>query len=183
MAQFFDQLEPAHVAFVGAQPLFFVATSAVNARISLSPKGIDSFRVLAPDRVGYLDLTGSGNETAAHLQQDGRITLMFCSFSSKPLILRIYGRGRAVAPADGEFAQLSTAFPQIVGLRQLIVVDVSSVQTSCGYGVPRMDFVAQRDTLLRWAEKKGEDGLRAYRQANNRRSIDGAAVRLPDPAE
>ena len=166
-------------AFIEAQHVFFVATAPAgpSGHVNLSPKGMDTFRVLGPGRVAYLDLTGSGNETAAHLAQNGRITFMFCAFEGKPMILRLYGRGRAVAPGSPQWPELSPDFPALPGARQLIVADVTRVQTSCGFGVPLMAFTGERDALTRWAGAKGDEGLRLYRERNNRASIDG----LPAP--
>ena len=162
-------------AFIEAQHVFFVASAPTEreGHINLSPKGMNTFRVLGPSRVAYLDLTGSGNETAAHLVQNGRITFMFCAFEGKPTILRLYGRGRAVSPDSAEWAEWSAHFPQLPGTRQIIVADISRVQTSCGFGVPVLNFAGDRDALLRWAESKGADGLRQYREEKNRVSIDG----------
>lgn len=175
MANVTQSISPELQAFIEAQHVFFVASapSGPNGHVNLSPKGIDTFRVLDPNRVAYLDLTGSGNETAAHLLQNGRVTFMFCAFEGKPLILRLYGSGRAVAPESPEFALLAPHFPQLPGVRQIIVADLTRVQTSCGFGVPTMKFQAERDVLQQWARKKGEDGLRAYRDKKNRVSIDG----------
>jgi hypothetical protein len=139
---------------------------------------MDTFRVLADDRVAYLDLTGSGNETSAHLLADGRLTVMFCSFDAKPLILRLYGRGSVVRPADAEWANLFGHFAPTAGQRQVVVLQVDSVQTSCGFAVPRYDLVEERRTLVDWAETKGEDGVRAYRATKNAASIDGLPTHL-----
>jgi hypothetical protein len=179
MGKPYDHITPELQSFIESQPLFFVATAPTLAsgHVNLSPKGMDTFRVLGPGRVAYLDLTGSGNETAAHLRDNGRITFMFCAFGGKPQILRLYGRGRAVGPADREWAGMSSLFPPLPGARQLVVADVSRVQTSCGFGVPNMTFDGQRDALVRWAEAKGEDGLRAYWEQKNRTSIDGLPTR------
>jgi hypothetical protein len=165
-------------AFIDAQRVFFVATAPLEAagHVNLSPKGMDTLRVLSPTRVAYLDLTGSGNETAAHLAQNGRVTLMFCAFEGMPKILRLYGRGRAVTPGSREWSELSAHFPALPGARQVIVADVTRVQTSCGFGVPLMQFDGQRDVLVRWAEGKGDHGLRKYREEKNRVSIDGLAA-------
>ena len=182
MADFFETISPDHTRFIEAQPLFFVATAplAAGGHVNLSPKGLDTFRVLAPDRVAYLDLTGSGNETAAHLRENGRITFMFCSFARRPLILRLYGTGRTVLPGVPEWDALISRFPDVPGARQIISADVELVQTSCGYAVPRMTLDGQRDTLVRWAEAKGNDGLAAYRAEKNARSMDGLPT--PQPA-
>jgi len=166
-------------AFIDAQPLFFVATAplADDGHVNVSPKGLDSFRVLASDRVAYLDLTGSGNETSAHVSENGRITFLFCSFSGSPKILRLYGVGRTLLPDDEEWEELRARFPDIPGVRQIFVADIERVQTSCGFGIPVMEHVEDRDTLVRWAESKNEDGLEEYRLKKNSRSIDG----LPTP--
>ncbi len=160
-------------AFIGEQHMFFVATAAPQGRVSLSPKGIDSLRVLDPNRIVWLNLTGSENETAAHLLEDPRISLMWCSFSAKPLILRVYGTAQAVHPRDADWQELSALFPPIKGARQIFDVAVELVMTSCGFAVPHFDFVAQRDTLLDWAEAKGEEGVRNYWERRNQTSLDG----------
>src|ERR1051325_10411718 len=156
MAKVIDGITSELRAFIEAQPLFFVASAplAGDGHVNLSPKGLDSLRVLSPSRVAYLDLTGSGNETAAHLHENGRITFMFCAFTGAPRILRLYGTGQAVLPGSPEWADLAGRFPAYPGVRQLIVARISRVQTSCGYAVPLMDHARQRDTLLRWAEAK-----------------------------
>lgn len=174
----FDRISDDLAAFIAEQPLFFVATAPTDGgHVNLSPKGMDTLRVLDPVTVAYLDMTGSGNETSAHLADNGRLTIMFCSFGARALILRLYGRGRTVLPADEGFDELKARFPVNPGLRQFIVLDVERVQTSCGYAVPRMENPRERDTLLRWTEKKGEAGLLAYQQEKNTISIDG----LPAP--
>ena len=165
--------------FILDQHVFFVATAPLEAsgHVNLSPKGMDTLRVLSERRVAYLDLTGSGNETAAHLAQNGRITIMCCAFEGKPMILRLFGRGRAVLPGTPEWDELSPRFPAYPGARQVIVADVTRVQTSCGFAVPLMEFAGERDALVRWAEAKGESKLVDYRRQKNVRSIDG----LPAP--
>lgn len=175
MGRVYESITPELQAFIEAQHVFFVATAPAQSsgHVNLSPKGMDTFRVLGPAAVAYLDLTGSGNETAAHLAQNGRITFMFCAFEGKPQILRLYGRGRVVRPEDLEWARLAGLFPELPGTRQVIVADMSRVQTSCGFGVPLIKFSQQRDALAKWAEAKGEQGLREYRQQKNRMSIDG----------
>lgn len=184
MAQFFDRLNESLREFIGEQPIFFVATAPHDGRINLSPKGMDTLRCLDDSRVAYLDLTGSGNETAAHLKDDGRITVMFCSFTRRASILRLYGVGRTVPAGSAEWESLIGLFPELPGARQLIVIDIRSVQTSCGYAVPEMTFVRERQTLRKWAEGKGETGLAEYRQAKNVVSIDGLPTDLDrDAAE
>ena len=173
MAKFYTQLDDRLCEFISEQKLFFTATAPIEGRINLSPKGIDSFRCLDLQRVAYLDLTGSGNETAAHLQQNGRMTMMFCSFTDKPLILRLYGRGEVVLPNTEQWESLIDKFTDLPGKRQLIVLHLESIQTSCGYGVPIYELQQERSTLTDWALKKGEDGVRAYQLQNNLVSIDG----------
>jgi hypothetical protein len=178
MAKFYSQLEPQLCKFIEEQKLFFTATAPIEGRINLSPKGIDSFRCLDFDKVAYLDLTGSGNETAAHLHQNGRMTIMFCSFTDKPLILRIYGKGEVVRPDTAQWDNLIGQFTDVPGKRQIIVVKIESVQTSCGYGVPIYELQEERSTLTDWAVKKGADGVSAYQLQNNLTSIDGLPTHL-----
>jgi hypothetical protein len=180
MAKFFSELTPSQSEFVARQKIFFVSSAPESGgRVNLSPKGMDTFRILTPKRVGYLDATGSGNETAAHLKQNGRITIMLCAFEGAPLIFRIYGRGRTVQPADPEWTQLRPLFgPLLPGERQLVIVDIDNTYTSCGYGVPFFDYQGEREQLIAWAEKKGPEGLAAYRAEKNQRSIDGLPTGL-----
>lgn len=174
MAKFFAGIDAEHADFITRQHMFFVATAPDHGRINISPKGLDGcFTLLGPNRVAFLNLTGSGNETAAHLRQNGRITLMFCAFEGAPRILRLYGTGRAIHPRDGEWADLAPRFTAHEGARQIVLVEVASVNTSCGFGVPLMDFRGQRELLPAWAAKKGAEGLEAYRQEKNARSFDG----------
>ncbi len=178
MAKFYTELNDGLRDFIARQKMFFTATAAAGGRVNLSPKGMDTFRCLDDRTVAYLDLTGSGNEAAAHLRADPRITVMFCSFDEKPLILRLYGRGRVVLPRHGEWQRLSGLFPGLSGARQIVVVDLDSLQTSCGFAVPVYEFKQERDTLSRWADKKGEEGLRRYREEHNVESIDGLPTGL-----
>jgi hypothetical protein len=179
MAEFTDTLTDKHREMIGKQPVFFTATAASDGRINLSPKGYDAFRVLSPAQVAYLDLAGSGNETHAHLATDGRITLMFCNFDRPALILRIYGRGRAVLPQDAEWERLAAHFTLFPGTRQIFVIDVESVQTSCGWGVPFMTLDRERDTLKKaHANLPEEDWLKKV--AGRTRSIDGLPTRPTD---
>ena len=167
-------------AFIQAQQMFFVGTAPLDTagHINVSPKGMDCLRVLGPSQVAYLDLTGSGNETSAHLEENGRITFMFCAFAGPPSILRLYGSGTTVLPGSDTWAELLPLFPNYPGVRQIIVADISRVQTSCGFGVPLYEYQGQRDTLLRYAESKGEEKLAAYRQEKNMSSIDGLTTAL-----
>lgn len=177
MAKFYTHLDGRLQSFIGEQKMFFTATAPAEGRINLSPKGMDTFRCLdGGRRVAYLDLTGSGNETAAHLSENGRMTVMFCSFSESPLILRIYGRGRVVLPGDAEWASLRPHFPEFPGERQIILLEVESAQTSCGFAVPVYELKEERQRLVEWTLSKGEDGIRDYRREKNRVSIDGQPV-------
>lgn len=185
MAKLHDAISDELTAFIRAQPLFFVASAPLTAEghVNVSPKGLDCFHVLAPQQVAYLDLTGSGNETAAHLVENRRITFMFCAFAGPPRILRLYGQGRVVLPDAATWPELVACFPHYPGIRQIIVADITRVQTSCGFGVPLMDFVGQRDTAIRWAEAKGEDGIAAYQRDKNMVSIDGLHTPLAKQVE
>lgn len=176
MAKFYSQLDDQLCEFIQQQQLFFTATAPIAGRINLSPKGIDSFRCLDFHQVAYLDLTGSGNETAAHLLQNGQITIMFCSFTERPLILRLYGRGEVISPDTAKWHQLIDRFTDLPGKRQIILIQIESLQTSCGYGVPIYELQTERSTLLDWSIKKGVDGVRAYQLKNNHTSIDGFAI-------
>jgi len=177
MAEFFDRLSDGYRDFIAAQPIFFVATAAGDGRVNLSPKGMDTFRVLAPDRAAYLDLGGSGNETQAHLAADGRITIMFCAFASPALILRLYGRGAVVLPQDEGFESLAAHFPRLPGVRQIFDISIGSVQSSCGWGVPEMALVRERPTLVKF--HAGQDPAeRLAHIASRTHSIDGLPVRL-----
>jgi len=173
MATQYPALTPRHEKFMAAQQLFFVATAARDGRVNVSPKGLDSFRVLGPNRVVWLNGTGSGNETAAHLLDSPRMTIMFCSFKREPLVLRLYGEARAVHPRDDEWDDLVALFPPMRGARNLFVLDIDLVQNSCGYGVPLFDHVGQRTLMDGWAEKKGDAGVAAYWQDKNLVSLDG----------
>ena len=179
MGKFSDSLSEQHESFIKAQHLFFVGSAPMHpeGHINLSPKGLDSFRVLAPNRVAYMDIIGSGNETAAHLADNGRITFMFCSFDKVPNILRLYGKGKAVLPGDTEWDELSAHFDIFSSTRQIIAADIHLVQTSCGYGIPLYDYKSERTIHFDWAEKKGEDGLKDYVQEKNSMSLDGKQIR------
>ena len=179
MAEFFEELTDSHAAMIARQPVFFVATAAEGARINLSPKGYDCFRILSPTRVAYLDLGGSGNETNAHLLADGRITLMFCNFQQPALILRIYGKGRPVVPWDRDWDELAQHFTLLPGTRQIFDIDVESVQTSCGWGVPLMTLEKERATLVKYhAKADPADWAGMYK--TRRTSIDGLPAKTTD---
>jgi hypothetical protein len=174
MAERFASIKSDLAEWWAAQPLFFVATapSGDGGHVNCSPKGLDTLRILSPTRVVYLDLTGSGVETIAHLRDNSRITLMACAFEGAPRISRIYGAGTVHEVGTPEFAELMTNFPELPGRRAIIDIAVDRVTTSCGYAVPMMDLVSDRDRLLEWARAKGDDGLADYRTSKNERSID-----------
>lgn len=176
---FTDTLTADHRAFIAKQAMFFTATAASEGRINLSPKGYDAFRIIADDRVAYLDLGGSGNETHAHLMADGRITIMFCAFDRTALILRIYGRGRAVLPQDADWEALAAAFTLLPGTRQIFDIKVESVQTSCGWGVPVMALERERPTLVKYHAQSDPEKW-AAKMATRVTSIDGLPTRPTD---
>ncbi len=174
MAKQFDALTEDHRAFIEASHIYFVATAAATGRVNLSPKGMDSLRVLGPNRIVWLNVTGSGNETAGHLIDTNRMTLMWAGFETRPLILRVYGSARILHPGDTGWAARAAELPDLPGARQIFDLDVDLVQSSCGFAVPRFAFAGERDTLIRWAENQGDDGVRATWDEKNRTTIDGA---------
>ena len=173
MAAFFDSLDEKLIAFIEAQPLFFVASAVAEGRVNLSPKGLDTFRVLGPNLVAYLDITGSGNETAAHAKAGGRATMMFCSFSRNPLVLRLFGKTRVGQLGSALWNEYIGRFDALPGARQIVVMDVESCQTACGFGVPMMTLEKPRATLTDHWAAKGEAETEAYRRKRNKVSIDG----------
>ncbi len=183
MGRTFDEIPVHLIDWMEEQPVFFVASAplAVDGHVNVSPKGGDCFRVLSPTEVAYLDLTGSGAETIAHTRENGRLTVMFCSFGDKPMILRLHGEGRAVVPGDPRWDELVGRFPPNPGTRAVITLDVARTSTSCGYTVPRMELVGPRSTLDEWADRKGADGLAVYRTEKNATSIDGLPAIDPTP--
>ncbi len=180
MGQFFDHINQSHRDFISAQHMFFVGTAPLSkgGRVNISPKGLDAFRVLSDHKVGYMDLISSGNETSAHTLENGRITLMFCSFDRKPKILRLYGQGQAMLPDDPQWHSYADLFKILPSTRQIIVATIDLVQTSCGYGVPLYDFVSDRSIHHDWAAAKGEEGLKEYLLKNNLESLDGLPTDL-----
>lgn len=175
MSNTHETIDTELASWIGQQQVFFVATAPLSTtgHINVSPKGGNSFRILGPNVVAYQDYTGSGAETAAHLKENGRIVIMFCAFDGSPRILRLHGRGEVIEPGQARFPELATHFPPHPGTRAFVHVAVTRVSTSCGYGVPLMDFRERRDFLEKWANGKGQDGLEHYRAAKNRNSIDG----------
>ena len=174
MGKVYDRIDDRLAGFIGRQKVFFVASAPLSGEglVNLSPKGLDTFAILDDTTVAYLDLTGSGIETVAHLKENGRIVVMFCSFDGPPLIVRVHGRGEVVEPDDPDFADLVKRFPEHPGVRSVIRVRATRISDSCGFGVPLYRFEGERDQLGRWAEKKGPEGIREYQAKNNRRSLD-----------
>jgi hypothetical protein len=185
MAKQFPDLDSSHREFIGRQRVFFAASAAPNARVNISPRGTDAFAIIDQRAVAYLDRTGSGNETAAHLKADGRLTLMFCAFDGPPNILRLYGRGEVLRRgAPAYTALLESAFGGVepAGARQIVRLAIDLVQTSCGYGTPLFAYRGERPSLDNWARAKGEAGLKAYWREKNLVSIDGLPTGLLDEA-
>ena len=180
MGRVLDAITDELAAFIAAQRVFFVATAPTDGgHVNLSPKGLDTFTVLDPSTVAYLDLTGSGIETVAHLRENGRITIMFCAFDGKPNIVRLYGRGEVIPTGEPEAEALLPRFGEYPGARSVIRVRVDRVSTSCGYGVPLLEYAGERDELLKFAERRGPEGLVEYRDDKNAVSIDGLAGLSP----
>ena len=175
MGKVYDEITPELAEWLGRQRLFFVATAPVAADglLNCSPKGMDTFRILGPREVAYLDLTGSGIETVAHLRENGRIVFMFCAFSGPPKIVRLHGTGEVVTPGSPGWESLRALFPDYPGTRTIVRVALTRIGDSCGYAVPRYEYREERDRLVRWAEAKGEAGLPRYRREKNARSLDG----------
>ncbi len=176
MARQFPKLEPSHHGFITLQHIFFTATAAATGRVNISPRGTDALRILHDNAVVYLDRTGSGNETAAHLRANGRMTIMLCAVEGPPNIIRLYGQGKIIRRDSREYVDLLAKKydgMEQLGARQMVQLDFDLVQTSCGYGVPLYNYTGERDSMDRWAQSKGEDGIAAYWREKNIRSIDG----------
>ncbi|QEC66435.1 pyridoxamine 5'-phosphate oxidase family protein [Panacibacter ginsenosidivorans] len=182
MGKFHNRITEAHIEFIAKQKIFFTATAPLSTEghINLSPKGLDSFRVLSPAKVIYMDIIGSGNETSAHILENKRITFMFCAFDGPPNILRLYGKGYTVLPTDDEWKEYAVMFELPPGIRQFIVADIYKVQTSCGFSVPYYEYMGERDHATKWAETKGKDGLKQYIKDKNLVSLDGLPTALTE---
>jgi len=174
MAKLTTELNQSNRDFIAEQKIFFTATApSQGGRVNLSPKGMDTLRILDNNKLAYLDLTGSGNETSSHVKDNGRMTIMFCSFANQPLILRCYGKGEIVTPQHAQWHAHLGLFKHLSGTRQIILLHIESVQSSCGFSVPYFTYEGERDELLQWSDKKGEDGIRQYWHDKNQKSIDG----------
>ncbi len=180
MGKQYAEIEAKQIEFIQQQHIFFVGSATADSRINISPKGMDSLRVLGKNRVVWLNVTGSGNETAAHLQHNNRMTIMFCAFEGSPKILRLYGHATAIYPGQPQWDELFSLFKPLPGARQIFDVSIDLVQTSCGFGVPLYDFIDDRDTLNAWAIRKGETGVATYWQERNNISLDGELIHFPD---
>ncbi len=180
MATQYSEISDKLISFINHQHIFFVATATEDSRINLSPKGMDSLKVINKNRVIWLNVTGSGNETAAHVLQSPRMTIMFTAFEGPPLILRLYGNARVIHPDDTEWDELYGLLKPLPGARQIFDVTIDLVQTSCGMGVPYMDYVEDRELLNEWATKKGEDKIKQYWRDKNQLSIDGLVTHIVD---
>tara|TARA_B100001059_G_scaffold229674_1_gene262603 strand:- start:1619 stop:2167 length:549 start_codon:yes stop_codon:yes gene_type:complete len=173
VSQKYAALEVPHCEFIAAQHLFFVGSAAADGLVNVSPKGMDSLRVLGAGRLVWLNLAGSGNETAAHVLELPRMTIMFCSFDKQPLILRIYGSAEVIYPDHPKWPELIRLFPEYTGARQIFDLQIELVQTSCGFAVPFYEFKAERDTLTKWADGRGAEGVETYWSEKNLLSLDG----------
>ena len=175
MGKVFEAIDATLQRWIEAQPVWFVATAplAADGRVNVSPRGADSFSVLGPHRVGWVDLTGSGVETIAHLRENGRTCVMFAAFDHRPRIVRLHGRGQVHLPGTAAFEEVTALHPAHPSTRAVITVDVERVSDSCGWGVPVMDVVDQRDLMRPFAEKKGPEGMASYRAQKNAASLDG----------
>lgn len=181
MGKQFESMSEAHRTFIAAQKIYFVGTATADSRVNISPKGMDSLRILDDRRVAWLNVTGSGNETAAHIQRVPRMTLMFCAFDGAPMILRLYGKAHVIHPDEAGWSAHYAHFTPLPGARQIFVLDIDLVQTSCGMSVPFFDYQSEREQLSDWAHKKGEEGIRQYWEEKNQRSIDGLPTHILDP--
>lgn len=178
MGQRFPQLSDKHIQFIAKQRIFFVGTATADSRVNISPKGMDSLKVLSNNRVVWLNVTGSGNETSAHVQQVPRMTIMFCAFDGQPLILRLYGTAKVIHKSDPEWGKLISLFNPLLGARQIFDVTLDLVQTSCGMSVPYYSYKGDRELLSNWAAKKGEEGIKRYWEDKNQSSIDGIPTNI-----
>lgn len=178
MGQKFSELADKHVRFIAEQKIFFVGTATADSRVNVSPKGMDSLRVLSASRIAWLNVTGSGNETSAHVQHNPRMTVMFCAFDGKPLILRLYGSAKVVHRNDAAWQDLFPLFTPLPGARQIFDVAIDLVQTSCGMAVPNFSYVGERELLSDWAARKDDEGLKRYWAESNQASIDGIPTHI-----
>jgi|TARA_B110000263_G_C15170056_1_gene446451 hypothetical protein len=178
MAKRYEELSDDHIEFINHQKIFFVGTAANDGTINVSPKGFDSLRVLCPNHIVWMNITGSGNETAAHLSQNNRMTMMFCAFDRSPKILRLYGKAEAIHPRDDRWTELGKLFNPHPSARQYVDFSIELIQTSCGFGVPFYDFTEERDNMDKWLEVKGRDNIEDYWKEKNQVSLDGLPTHI-----
>ena len=178
MGKRFEELNARHIEFIKSQKMFFVGTAGKEGKVNISPKGMDTFRIINKNRIVWLNLTGSGNETAAHVLENKRMTIMFCAFEGNPLILRLYGNSIVIHQRDDSWKELVELFPPIAGARQIYDLTIDTVQTSCGTGVPLYDYNEDRDQLIKWAENQKEEGIKNYWEIKNKISIDGKPTNI-----
>jgi hypothetical protein len=180
MGKQFSELSSKHIEFIGDQKIYFVGTAAETGSVNLSPKGGDSLRVINPTKIAWLNLTGSGNESASHVLKDARMTLMFCAFDGSPLILRAYGEAKMLHNKDPEWEAYSNIFSESVAARQIFILDINVVQASCGMSVPYYKYEGDRDDLAKWSERQGQEGIEKYWLKKNQKSIDGFATEIAE---
>lgn len=180
VAEKFTTLNQAHIDFIQKQHIFFIGSAGCEGLINVSPKGMDTLKVIDETTIVWLNHTGSGNETSTHVQENGRMTIMWCSFDKKPLILKTYGLAKVIHPRDSEWDEVSRHFETFLGARQFFVLDISLVLTSCGFGVPRMKYLGERNSLLKWADNVGREGIEKYWEDKNQRSLDGKETNILD---
>ncbi len=178
MAEKFDKLNSNLIDFINKQHIFFVATAGCEGFVNLSPKGMNTLKIINPNQIVWLNLTGSGNETSAHVQENGRMSIMWCSFDKKPLILKVYGYARVIHENSSDYVRMSQYFDNFVGTRQFFELTISLAITSCGYGVPYYEYKGDRDTLLKWSEKKGREGIKRYWKENNQFSLNNKLIKI-----
>ena len=178
MAVRFDSINEEHRAFIEAQKMFVIASAGADGYINVSPKGMDTFKIVDANTVVWLNLTGSGNETSAHVQENGRMTVMFNSFDKAPLILKLYGKATVIHESDDRWQEMTAHFEPQVGTRQFFEMKVELVLTSCGYAVPQYEFIKERDTLKKWSDKKGREGIKEYWEENNVLTLDGIETNI-----
>jgi len=178
MGKQFAELSEKHIEFIAEQKIFFVGTATADSRVNISPKGMDSFHIIDKNRIAWLNVTGSGNETSAHVQKQPRMTIMFAAFEGKPLTLRLYGTAKVIHHTDSEWADLYPLFKPLPGARQIFDLHVEMVQNSCGMSIPFYDYVAEREQLSDWAKNQGEDGVKKYWEQNNQLSIDEISTNI-----
>jgi hypothetical protein len=178
MGQAYEQLDDNLIEFIKNQHMFFVGTAGVEGRVNISPKGMDSLRIINPKKVAWLNLTGSGNETAAHVLETERMTIMFCAYEGNPLILRLYGKATAIHQRDDSWEEVASLFPDLPGKRQFFVIDIDRVGGSCGFGVPLFEHKGNRENLIEWASNKTDSEIENYWERKNQTSIDGKPTNI-----